>query len=296
MAFLAVNQLHDIAGGLNIEGGFPSIALNQTCQHSDAKLWANLILVLDRPLVDHVIFDEIVRIKTDNQYPLLENAIEEINECHFMTAYYMIIAYYYNEGRQILNLNNNQSLGITIHVHQDRNCQPLLDLIQSMVNDVICESKDKNVNVSIRSDDPSYASNLTNKDYQNTHILISLSQCAGLDPKYATGSLLMSSTFVPYDIENREIRTHSEYQEKNDLIQRLNVILSSHYNQFAVNYIRQNYQSANCVKLARDCSQLMQITDFPETKILQVDQLWNPISPDELVLVDIKPNSSIQMS
>ncbi len=92
-ALLPVRNLDQIAGGLNIEGGFPAQQLAKTCGHSNPVLWANLILVLDRPLIDQVVFDRIVKLKVDNNYPLLENAIEEINECHFMVAFYMIISY-----------------------------------------------------------------------------------------------------------------------------------------------------------------------------------------------------------
>jgi hypothetical protein len=294
-SFLAVGELDQIAGGLNIEGGFPAHELVKTCGFQlDQTLWANFILVLDRPLIDQVIFDKIVQIKNDNNYPLLENAIEEINECHFMVAFYMVISHYLNHGHKLTGVPLTNQLNVTIHVHQDRNCQPLIEIIQKMVTDILSKSMMQNaqINVTYRSDNPSYADAKTDKNYENTHILLSLSQCAGLDAQYATGSLLLSDTFVPYDIENREIKLSDSYQVKNDLVDRIGEIIISVANQEAVDWVKHNYRSANPLKLLRDRPRVLTLHDFPQTQILQVNQLWNPSTPKELVLVHSKSSEN----
>ena len=82
------SQLYQIAGGLNIEGGFPS-------RDAGPKIpWANLVLVLDRPLVDNVIFDDLIADVRNKKYPLLENGVLELDEPKFLTAYLAIMAYY----------------------------------------------------------------------------------------------------------------------------------------------------------------------------------------------------------
>ncbi len=184
-------------------------------------------------------------------------------------------------------------MGITIHVHQDRNCQPLIDLITDMVTDIFAKnpSLQKQIRISYRSDDPSYADAKTDKNYEGTHILLSLSQCAGLDSQYATGSLLLASKFVPYDIENREIQVHSEYEVENDLMNRIADIVQSPWNMEAVKYIENTYRSANQMKSVRDSPRLMTNDDFPQTRILQVDQLWNPADGNELVLANFNQSS-----
>jgi len=83
-----VTELHEIAEGLNIEGGFPGLDLRKV---NKLGIWVNLVLVLDRPLIDNIVFDDLLK---NNPYPLLENAIDEINEYKMFACYIMIVGYY----------------------------------------------------------------------------------------------------------------------------------------------------------------------------------------------------------
>lgn len=98
-----ITELHKIAGGLNIEGGFPAIDLTQAAPQ---KKWVNLVLILDRPLIDHIIFDDIIK---NNKYPLLESAILEINEHQMLATYLMVINYYV--------ASIDKPAKITVHIH-----------------------------------------------------------------------------------------------------------------------------------------------------------------------------------
>lgn len=69
---LPMNQLKQIADGLNIEGG--------TIYHQHFRknqIWSNLCVVLDRPFEDGV---EWLKLTNSNSFPLKEAAIIDYNE------------------------------------------------------------------------------------------------------------------------------------------------------------------------------------------------------------------------
>lgn len=55
---LTTGTLYKFAGGLNIEGGHPQFHLSK-CNPTKRPKWINLVLVLDRPLIDHIVFDDL---------------------------------------------------------------------------------------------------------------------------------------------------------------------------------------------------------------------------------------------
>lgn len=85
---MELHNMHTIVSmeGLNIEGGFPQRDLIKTNPNGR---WVNIIFVLDRPLIDNITFDEIL---SNNKYPLLESAIDNLNEHHFLAAYLMVMS------------------------------------------------------------------------------------------------------------------------------------------------------------------------------------------------------------
>ena len=231
---MEIQHLSKVAGGLNIEGGFPHRDLLKTSPHA---LWVNLVVVLDRPLIDHHLFDDIL---AKNPYHLLENAIEELNESKMLTAYLAIIGYYCENGRSLINLHKDTPLRMMIHIHQDTICQPLMNLLRKMVNEMMAYFEtdvSKHVIIDYRTDAKWYAT----QDYGDTHVLISLSQCAGLDPHLEPGFLLVPSTFIPYDIDKKILFKSQTYHAPNDLSNRLDDILVSKYSAYAYDYITANY-------------------------------------------------------
>src|SRR5579863_9717735 len=101
MEEINVTELHKIAPGLNIEGGYPLLDLLKT---NNNGIWANIVLVLDRPLIDDIIFDDILK---NNKYPLLENAIHDINEHKFLVAFLITTLYYIEHAQELTNKDNN---------------------------------------------------------------------------------------------------------------------------------------------------------------------------------------------
>ena len=268
---MEIQNLSKVACGLNIEGGFPHRDLIRT---SPQALWVNLVIVLDRPLIDHHLFDDIL---ARNPYPLLENAITELNEARMFTAYLAIIGYYCEHGRSLINIKRDTPLRMTIHIHQDTVCQPLVDLLKSMVNEMMTYFSVRDVIIDYRTDSKWYAP----QEYGDAHILVSLSQCAGLDSQSEPGTLLVPSIFIPYDIDNKVIFKSRMYHANNDLPKHLTDILTSKYSAYAFDYVTTNYRSANPSKQHRVTPLAKE--DFVECVLLQVDKLWNPTNPQEVV-------------
>lgn len=300
MSTLPVKDIYVLGGGLNIEGGFPLRDLKKT--HTSNPRWVNHVVVLDRPLVDNIVFDDLL---ANNKFPLLENALEDLNEHQFLAVYLMIIAYYIDNGRKFIKLLPDEKLKITIYVHQDVTCLPLINIIKTQMDDMIKFYKFDmtNIEFDFRSDIGTYQMNdmmaiyqMDNKtntekyikskrNYEGTHILISLSQCAGLDPNLPAGAMIIPTEFIPYDIDSSTIFLHQKYMVDNDLTSELDNILKSDYHKYAVDYINNKYLSFNPLKNNRHMATELSKKDFVATPILQVNKLWNPKNPEEIVYI-----------
>lgn len=273
---MEVTKIYQLAGGLNIEGGFPGQILKTT---NGNGLWINLILVLDRPLIDNILFDEIF---LNNKYPLLENAISEINEHNFLAIYLMIICYYIENGRQIIKKNINDTLTLTIHIHQDVIALALINIINTYLDIMITKLNINitNVKINYKTDIGTFVN--TTHEYNDTDILISLSQCAGLDPRFKAGTLLIPNQFIPYDIDNQSINLTQKYKVDNNLLTNLKEIISSRFYDASINLINNHYISSNPQKINDKC-QKISMHNFHITDILQVDKLWNPKNINEMI-------------
>ena len=270
-------NIYKLAGGLNIEGGFPCMDLHKT---NPSGAWVNLVLVLDRPLVDKILFDDIFE---NNTYPFLENAIDNLNEHNFLAAYIMIIGFYIKNGPKIFGCEN-RTFKIVVHIHQDKKSMPLVEylkyLIDTMVNYLNIATQ--NIEIVYQTDDKTYVNSEHN--YYDTDLLISLSQCAGLDPKLEPGALIIPDYFVPYDIDLSTIELYKKYKTENDLPTRLDDIIKSDYNKFAVNFINSIWTSPN--KIKKFCASEFVTSDFNFTNLLQVNKLWNPTNDQEIVRIE----------
>jgi len=275
---LQVDKLYEIAGGLNIEGGYPANCLVRDNRWKPT-LWANIILILDRPLVDNIIFDELPKKMKTNNYPLLENTIDDINEHKMFATYLMIVGYYLEHGRKLLDKKETDKLIIMIHMHQDVASVGLLNILADMINNLRKHYNITNTIIKYKTDDHTF--NPYAHNYTGIDILLSLSQCAGLDPYLKPGELIITDEFIPYDIINKKIITKSKYKSQNHLKTSISDILNSKYHDYSINYVNKNYVSKN--KSKNYDAYKLTVFDFPETPILQADRLWNPIDKTELI-------------
>jgi len=275
---IPVSELYTLGGGLNIEGGSPYLDLKRT---SKCK-WVNLVVVLNRPLIDNHLFNDIL---VNSKYPLLENCIENLNEKHMLASYIMIIGYYLEYSHSIVGLSDEDTLYICIHVHQDVTCQPLINMLRNYVDTIMTTFgfnergdvlKLHNVKIEYRTDNKWYSP----QSYENINILISLSQCAGLEPTLNPGDFIIPTKFIPYDIEHKIVHKDRTYHVHNDLLKQLPKILQSKYHDYAIHLIK-HYVSKNRNKQHT----VDELSEFYKTTILQVHTLWNPKDPHEMVCI-----------
>lgn len=93
-----------------------------------------------------------------------------------------------------------RSITITIHLHQDVACQPLIDLIKRHLDYLLpyFNLQVDRLVLEWRTDTPNYST--TSHDYTNTDLLISLSQCAGLDPNLFLTILIVTRFGFPINM------------------------------------------------------------------------------------------------
>jgi hypothetical protein len=277
---IPIKNLHKFAGGLNIEGGFPALELKK---HNQKGIWANLAVVLDQPVMTGETFDDLLGIVTENDYPLLENAINDLNEHKYIAASLLIIIYYLINVPKILN--ETRKLNMIIHIHQDVTCKPLLMIIKDYLSDImrLLDLDEDKYNIKYLTDHGVYRK--SDHNYENVDVLISISQCAGLAPEAGPGSMIISNEFIPYDVGNKCIHLDKKYQVDNDLVHRLQTILNSDLSEIVSRYVDNKYFSNNTSKNGRHNVFPLTDSSFAKAKILQVDGLWNPSNPDELVQI-----------
>jgi len=274
MQQIKISELDKIAYGLNIEGGHPYRDLMAKNKNA---IWANLIVVLDRPIADNMSFDNVMDIVKNNNYPLLENAIETLNESQFLATFLLTTIYY-------IVSTGNKSSSIMIHFHQDVIANNLIKIFDDHLKNLlqILTIPHNNVKITYRTDDQTYLH--TPKEYDRVDILISFSQCAGLSPVYAPGSILVADTFVPYDVTTNTICFGKKYHATNDIFRSLFEMIKQDYHSIIIDYVNKTYVSHNPNKKHQACPIVAE--DFVVTEILQVNDLWNPTNPDELVKLD----------
>ena len=284
MANIPISKLHTVSDGLNIEGGYPYHYLIRDNPYKKV-LWANLVLVLDRPLIDNVLFEELDKKLKKESYMLLENTVDEINEHQMFSIYLIVICYYLENGRKLLNKLVNDQLHITVHIHQDVVGVSIINIVKKFLHD-FCEHFNINmtdITLEYRTDNFTFVS--SEHDYNDTDILISLSQCAGLSYEIKPGDMIIPDTFIPFDVTNKIINVKESYKVKNNLIEILCDLLFSKYHMFGIDYINKNYESSNKTKNKKHKATILHISDFTITPILQVNALWNPTDSLEVVKI-----------
>lgn len=276
-SFIGVGDIHLVGKVGNIEGGLPALKLQK---NNTKSLWANLVVILDRPWED-ITFDELFRQVEEKKYKMLENGINCLNEHKFLIAYMSIILYYLNNGHKLLNLEKNKLLHIKIHLHQDKRFNKILQLIELYLIQLHDHIKNP-FRVTYASDNWTYMT--TDEKYDDTDILLSFSQCVGLDSKLVPGTLIVPNEFIPFDIQNNKIHICDKYNVVNDLIEKLPMIFESKYVSIATDHINSKYVSDNESK-KNHIGTIINEHDFIVTPVLQLNGLWNPTDKQEQIML-----------
>ena len=269
---IPLSQLHKIAQNLNIEGGYPGQDLVKTSKYPN-PLWVNLILVLDRPLVDGVIFSQVLQTQLTNNYSLLESVFGDINEHNMLAVYLAYMAYYSDKY---------PDLPITVHIHQAKHTTNLPIILDNLYQKIF-GSSDKEIKY--RTDIHAY----TQQDYSDTGVLLSLSRCAGLDPSIAEGTLLTPLNFIPYHLLNSMVDLSRSYKYTGDCS--TEDILHSTFYTKAIEGVNIHYTSESACKYHHHARPVTIL----QTDVLQVTELWNPTDDKEMVCIipkDFDDNSA----
>lgn len=268
MEQLQVSQLGDIAGGINIEGGFPYYCLRKDNPYKSI-IWANIGIIVPKKQMRDIA----------NRYPMSENTIENINEHKMLSTYLMIVGYYLEHGRRLLDKTSNEKLMVTVHMHQDSSNIELLNILSDMINDLRKHFNMKNMILKYKTDQ--FVFNTHSHTFMNTDILISLSQCKMIDPYIRVGEFVIPEYWIPYEIKTKCVNIKNQYSAPNHLTTSINEILRSQYNDYSIKYVNSNYVSKN--KTKNYDAYKLSVFDFMKTTILQVTNFWTPIDDTDFV-------------
>lgn len=131
------------------------------------------------------------------------------------------------------------------------------------------------------TDTPTFVSTLVSK-YQDVDVVLSLSQCAGIDPKYRPGTFLVPNKFIPF--EKKTISVATQYTVQNDLNDQPVSILSFSR---IVDYVNsslntsQGYQSSNRSKRQQRAVELQDQDVHRNVTLLEYSEIWNPQNKDQ---------------
>lgn len=273
---ITVSDLDKLAVGLNIEGGDPCKDL---LRDSPNALWVNLVMILDRPLIDNVLFQDLEAILKKNNYSMLENTVDCLNEHQMLVTLIMIVMYYIDYRKTIFG---KTVVDMLIYFHQDKIANHLIDIFDKHLCDIVLAlNVDINgVRINYETDDRIYLT--SNRTYKDIDILFSFSQCAGLSKEYFPGKMIIPTKFIPYHIQEKEILLHKTYTVLNDLSTRMPEMIKYRYRLIICELIKTRYTSANTIKAGSNVC-LLEEKDFIFGAILQVSDLWNPTDPKEKI-------------
>lgn len=222
---LPIAELKNFGEGLNDEGG-----RIQECVKK-GQIWANLSVVLDRPLIDPEDFDTLRKIKKEKGYGIKEEALDHFNEKQVNLAYAAIIQYYVTQARKLLSKSSNEPVTILIHTFRGGDGASHIKLFEELYKIACGEIADKeNINVLFSSgkadknpENCTYTKN--SESFKNADIVLTFSSHAGLKPEWKAGTLTIPHEWTPIDAETMEVHKHQKYEGENHLLTSLDEII-----------------------------------------------------------------------
>lgn len=171
-----INNLPDIAVGLNIEGYKPTLHLPKHCK------WYNIVQVIDEPL-QGTNFDDIMEIVTRCKYDYIEQAAN-INIENFL-----------NQLETFVNSIAKNHKNVLIHVHQYTGTTILAKTLQERTS------------IKTILDETNFFDHPVHYDesYPEIDALISISQCAGFGKK--AGQWIIPTSYMEFDVHKNIIYT-----------------------------------------------------------------------------------------
>jgi hypothetical protein len=278
---LSLDQIHLVGDGLNIEGA--TIAQKYLKQN---QIWANLCVVLDRPFLDGIEYDEIAK---NNCYSLKEVSLLEYNEKQVNLAYVTTLYHYITKAHEIVKKVKHEEVKIIIKVH--RSGPEQLDLLEKLLTKCYPELGGKKLeadgfckyelfiynfpqhNVQAHfcfGNKPEFLGELGK--YNDKDIVLSFSLVAGFNPKLKAGSLLIPSSWIPLTLGNMELFVNKRYVVRNHLQESISEILMLQ-NERLLNAVNE-FSSENPQK--KHIARKLALDDFKEATLVQADGMFNP--------------------
>lgn len=284
---LSLDQLKEVADGLNIEGG--------TIYHKylrQEQTWSNLCIVLDRPFVDGIEWQELTN---TNSFPLKEAAILDYNEAQVNFAYATVMHYYITHAHQIAAKPADQMAKILIQVHRNSSgprhialleqllchCYPDLEKVKQ-TGEALSKSKYElfsyffpGINVQVDFCYGAAPENLGELGkYGEVDIVLSFSLVAGLHTEWKSGSLLIPNQHIPFYLETVCLALEERYFVQNHLNQILCDLINNQ-DDAVLEVINKLFYSLNPLKHTLKAKKLTQ-EDFKNATLLQADGMFNP--------------------
>lgn len=279
-----LNQLKQVADGLNIEGG--------TVYHKylrQGQLWSNLCIVLDRPFEDGIEWQELTNL---NNFPLKEAAILDYNEAQVNFTYATFMHYYITHAHKLLAKSSDQIAKILIQVHRNSSGPRHVELLEQLLSQCYPdlkkvkknESSSKyelfsyffpNLNVQVDFCYGVAPENLGEQEkYSKVDIVLSFSLVAGLHPEWKSGSLLIPDQHIPFYLKNAILALERKYFVENHINHILKDLIKNQ-DDAVLEKINNHFYSLNPKKKHLKAKKLSE-KDFKNAILLQVDGLFNP--------------------
>ena len=291
------SELHTVALSLNIEGGKPFKALQQS---GGDKTWYNLVVILDRPFVQQQTFDDIKRIAQDRGYPLKDSAIDGFSDAQANFAYLVVSTFLIDHVRRICSVSEEATARLTIQIHRRGAGKPHMELILGMLNAFYAastitsepfeETATEIYRTIIRLPDHGVEVVLCNgweeKDlsgYEDSHLLFSIGMAMGLAEDLPSSSCVVPDAFIPFDEIESVLFCDRAYKVNNGLLEALERegdLLCDERQHHVMQVVNGNaaFRSPDPSKV--DFAKKMSIEEFRKGTILEAlaktNQPWSP--------------------
>lgn len=192
---IRIQDLSEIAVGLNIEGCYPATRLPQICK------WYNIIQVIDEPLKGET-FEKVIKTKEENSYECIEEAVGiDINKLLKMFIDF------------IKSIADKTQGDILVHIHQLKGSTMIGEKLENMLRNTYTELMNRLKIIYDELDnctDALFDGTSYNvkkidysKEYPTIKSMISLSQCAGFGVKPETW--IIPNSFMDFDVKTNTI-------------------------------------------------------------------------------------------
>lgn len=286
---LPTHHVHELADGLNVEGGIPYTSLNKE------QTWVNLCAVLDRPFLDGA---DLAEITASNPFPLKESSIDTYNEAMVAYAFLTTFHYYATHAHEIAHKDKADTVRIVVQMHRNSSGEEHLKLLDKLMGVAFVDLLPSKIDTSAKNALYAYMYPEQNvvveyrygyypeslQNYADQDIIISLSLASGFRPEWKSGTLILPEKFIPMDIPSMTAYAVDEYQAINHMSTVIADIVN-HQKPAILDAVNDFFRSPNPVK-AFHRAELLSTSDFHSATLLQANGLFNPKSLPDLITIE----------